>query len=167
LFRSVLNTSGCAGGSGIALGPDHQLANDCGVIIDDRDENKLIANFESEGGADEIWFNPSDGHYFFADTTAAHLGVVDAGPPPSADLTAKTGPGSHSVAADSVTNEVYVPIRGNNGTVPPTPLASRGNVCSKANDVFGVAGSDALGCILTYIAPSDSDDHSPGRQARR
>jgi hypothetical protein len=163
--KAPLNTSGCAGGSGIALGPDHQLANDCGVIIDDRDENKLIANFESEGGADEIWFNPGDGHYFFADTTAAHLGVVDAGPPPSADLTAKTAPGSHSVAADSVTNEVYVPIRGNNGTVPPTPLASGGNVCSKANDVFGLAGSDALGCILTYIAPSDSDDH--GRQARR
>jgi hypothetical protein len=159
--KPPLNTTGCAGGSGIALGPDHQLANDCGLIIDDR-TGDVIANFETEGGADEIWFNPSDNHYFLADTTAVHLGVIDAGKgkiKPSADLTAVTAPGSHSVAADSVTNEVYVPIRGNNGTVPPTaPPAPVGAVCSKATDVFGLAGSDALGCILTYIAPRDSDD---------
>jgi len=67
-------------------------------------------------------------------------------------LEAVTAVGSHSVAADSVTNEVYVPIRGNNA------VANSGAVCSKATDVFGLAGSDALGCILSYIAPRDSDD---------
>jgi hypothetical protein len=164
--KAPWNTTGCTGGTGIALGPDKQLANSCGLIIN-FETGAVIANFESEGGADEIWHNPSDNHYFFGDTTAVHLGVVDAGPPPSADLTAVTGPGSHSVAADSVTNEVYVPIRGNNGTVPPSTGAAAGAVCSKANDVFGLAGSDALGCILTYIAPSDGDDAPPGRQARR
>jgi hypothetical protein len=56
------------------------------------------------------------------------------------------------VAADSETNLVYVPIRGNNA------VANSGSVCSKATDVFGIAGSDALGCILSYVGPSDSDD---------
>ena len=54
-----------------------------------------------------------------------------------------------------VTNEVYVPIKGNNATTP----AGTGAVCNKGTDVFGNAGSDALGCILTHIAPCDGDDH--------
>jgi hypothetical protein len=151
--KAPWNTTGCAGGTGIALGPDNQLANSCGLIINFQ-TGAIIANFESEGGADEIWFNPGDGHYFFADSTPALLGVVDAGPKPSADLEAVTAAGSHSVAADSVTNEVYVPIRGNNATTPAGTAA----VCGKANDAFGLAGSDTLGCILSYIAPRDRDD---------
>jgi hypothetical protein len=151
--KAPLNTTGCTGGTGIALGPDSQLALSCGLIINDQ-TGAPIASFPAEGGADEMWFNPSDGHYFFADSGTAQLGVVDAGPPPSGDLAATTASGSHSVAADSLTNEVYVPIRGNNATTP----AGTAKVCSKANDVFGLAGSDALGCILSYIAPSDSDD---------
>jgi hypothetical protein len=158
--KAPWNTTGCAGGSGIALGPDKQLANSCGVIIN-YETGAVVANFESEGGADEIWFNPGDGHYFFADSTPKLLGVVDAGPPPSADSEAVTAVGSHSVAADSVTNEVYVPIRGNNA------VANSGAVCSKGTDVFGNAGSDALGCILSYIAPTDSDDAAPAKHAKR
>ena len=95
------------------------------------------------------------------------LGVVDAGlkgAKPSADSTAPTAPGSHSVAADPQRNQVYVPIRGNNGTVPPTaPPSPVGTICGKAKDVFGNAGSDALGCIAIYTAPRDKDD----RRARR
>jgi hypothetical protein len=136
--------TGCVGGSGIALGPDKQLANSCGLIVN-YETGAIIFNDETEGGADEIWFN--DGHYFFADSTPALLGVISAGPPPSADLESVTAVGSHSVAADSVTGEVYVPIRGNNA------VANSGTVCSKATDAFGNAGSDAFGCILTYIGP--------------
>jgi hypothetical protein len=142
--KAPWNTTGCAGGTGIALGPDKQLANSCGLIIN-FETGAIIANFESEGGADEIWFN--DGHYFLADTTPELLGVISAGPPPSPDLESVTAAGSHSVAADSVTGEVYVPIRGNNA------VANSGAVCSKGFDAFGNAGSDALGCILTYIGP--------------
>jgi hypothetical protein len=149
--KAPLNTTGCTGGTGIALGPDHQLALSGGLTINDQ-TGAPIANFASEGGADEMWFNPSDNHYFLADTGAVHLGVIDA-TTPSADSTAPTAPGSHSVAADSVTNEVYLPIRGNQGVAPPL-----GAICSTAKDVLGHAGSDALGCILTYIAPTDSDD---------
>jgi hypothetical protein len=137
--------TGCDGGSGIALGPDKQLANSCGLIVN-YETGAIIFNNEKEGGADEIWFN--DGHYFFADsmTTPPQLGVI-ATKPLSADPVAVTAVGSHSVAADSVTGEVYVPIRGNDA------VANSGAVCSKATDAFGNAGSDALGCILTYIGP--------------
>jgi hypothetical protein len=129
--------------TGIALGPDNQLATSCGLIIN-FETGAIIADFPSEGGADEIWFN--DGHYFLADSTPALLGVI-AAKPPTADLESVTAVGSHSVAADSVTGEVYVPIRGNNA------VANSGAVCSKATDAFGNAGSDAFGCILTYIGP--------------
>jgi hypothetical protein len=95
-----------------------------------------MLTFESEGGADEIWFNPSDNHYFFADSTPMKLGVVDAGPPASADLEAGITLGSHSEVADSVTNEVYVPIRGNSGITTP-PL---GAICSTAKDFSATRG---------------------------
>jgi hypothetical protein len=157
--KPPLNTTGCAP-TGIALGPDHQLATSCGLIIDDQ-TGAIIANFASEGGADEIWFNPQRQSLLLGRYWRGPLGVIDAGPPAATDLTAPTAPGSHSVAADSVTNEVYVPIRGNQGVAPPL-----GAICSTAKDVFGNAGSDALGCILSYIAPTDSDDH-PAKHARR
>ena len=158
--KAPWDTTGCAGGTGIALGPGKQLANSCGLIIN-FETGAIIANFESEGGADEIWFNPGDGHYFFADSTPKLLGVADAGRPASADLEAVTAVGSHSVAADSVTNEVYVPIRGNNA------VANSGAVCSKATDVFGLAGSDASGCILSYVAPDDQDDNTSPHHPKR
>jgi hypothetical protein len=152
--QAPLNSTGCTGGTGIAIGPGNQLANSCGLIIDDS-TGDVIANFQNEGGADEIWYNPRDNHYFFADstcrqkvTTTGCLGVVDAGTP-SADPVAGTAPGSHSVAADAAGNRVYVPIRGNNGIAAPGPF---GALCSTAMDVFGNAGSDALGCIGVYTS---------------
>ena len=159
--KAPWNTTGCTGGTGIALGPNPQLALSCGLIISDQD-GSIIANFPSEGNADEMWFSHTTNHYFLAVstckqtvTTTACLGIIDAGPPPSADTVAGTAPGSHSVAADSLTNQVYVPIRGNAEVAPPGPF---GTTCSKGKDVFGLAGSDALGCIAIYTAQSDSDD---------
>jgi hypothetical protein len=151
--KAPWKTTGCTGGTGIALGPDDQLANSCGLIIS-FNTGAIIANFPAAGGADEIWFNHGDGHYFLADSTPAHLGVIDSGlkKKPSVDLSTTTAVGSHSVAADSKTNLVYVPIRGNNA------VAGSGAVCSKATDSFGNAGSDALGCILSYVAPRETAD---------
>jgi hypothetical protein len=161
--KPPLSSTGCTGGAGLAVGPDHQLALSCGLIIDDRTGDPVAGGvLPSEGGADEIWYNSGDNHYFFADTGKVALGVVDAGPPPSADSLAATAPGSHSVAADPRRNQVYVPIRGNNGTVPPSTGAGAGAICSKAKDVFGNAGSDALGCIAIYTAPNDKDDCRAG-----
>jgi hypothetical protein len=155
---TVAASTNCGGGAGLAVGPDHQLALGCGgansLIMDDRD-GSTIKVVTGEGGTDEVWFNPGNNHYFFARSGAAALGVEDAGPPPSADPDAASAAGSHSVAADPRRNQVYVPIRGNNGTVPPS---TTGKICSKAKDVHGNAGSDALGCIAIYTAPRDKDD---------
>jgi hypothetical protein len=67
----------------------------------------------------------------------------------------KTASGSHSVAADPIRNQVYVPIRGNAATVP---TAGTSTVCSSGKDVFGNPGNDSLGCIAVYTAPNDADD---------
>jgi hypothetical protein len=159
--------TGCFGPQGMAIGPDHQIGLGCGgtnsLIIDDRN-GSTVAVVAGEGGTDEAWYNPGSNHYFFARSTAGILGVEDAGPPPSADPNAASAVGSHSVAADSERNQVYVPIRGNNGTTPPS---ATGKICSSAKDVFGLAGSDALGCIAVYAAPRDKDDRRVGRDDDR
>jgi hypothetical protein len=159
--KAPLNTTGCTGSSGMAAGPAGQLGLSCGLIINDN--GAIVANFPSEGNSDEMWYNTGNNHYFLAVstckqtvTTTGCLGVIDAGPPPSADTVAGTAPGSHSVAVDARSNQVFVPIRGNTGQAPG-PL---GTTCSKGKDVFGLAGSDALGCIAIYGAPSDQDDHA-------
>jgi hypothetical protein len=149
-------TTGCFGPQGLAIGPDHQIGLGCGgtnsLIIDDRD-GSTIAVIAGQGGTDEAWYNPGSNHYFFARSGAAgtggFLGVEDAGPPPSADPTAASGFGSHSVSADAIRNQVYVPIRGNTGVA-----GSNNKICSSAKDVFGNAGSDALGCIAVFTTPN-------------
>jgi hypothetical protein len=158
--KPPLNTSGCAGSSGMAVGPAGQLGLSCGLIINDGTgkaaAGSIVANFPASGGADEVWYNSGNNHYFFADSTPGVVGIVDAGPPPAADVSAVTASGSHSVAADLRTNQVFVPIQGNTGQTVPTGRVT----CSKGKDVFGIAGSDALGCIAIYAAPSDEDDQA-------
>jgi hypothetical protein len=151
----IAASTGCLGPQGLAVGPDHQLGLGCGgtnsLIIDDRD-GSTIAVVAGQGGTDEAWFNSGSKHYLFARsgtaTTGGFLGVEDAGPPPTADTTAASGFGSHSVAADAIRNQVYVPIRGNTGVA-----GSNNKICSSAKDVFGNAGSDALGCIAVFTTP--------------
>jgi hypothetical protein len=155
--KAPLDSTGCGGASGMAIGPDHQIGLACGganaLIIDDRTGLAVKDGvLTGEGGADEMWYNSGDNHYFFGISTPGVLGVADAGPPPSLDPSATSASGSHSVAADPRRNQVYVPIRGNNGTTPPS---TTGKICSTAKDVFGIAGSDALGCIAIYTAPHD------------
>ena len=146
--------TGCYGPQGTAIGPDHQIGLGCGgtnsLIIDDRD-GSTIKVVTGEGGTDEVWYNPGSNHYFFARSgTAAlggKLGVEDAKPSPAADPDAASGWGSHSVAADPIKNQVYVPIRGNSGVT-----GSANKICSSAKDVFGITGSDVFGCIAVYTS---------------
>jgi hypothetical protein len=147
--------TGCAGPAGLAIGPDSQIGLGCGgansLIIADgtgiQPAGSTIAIVTGQGGADEIWFNHTSNHYYFARGGAAVLGVEDAGPPPppTADPTIATGAGSHSVAADGIKHEVYVPIRSN--LIAVTPPAVPPTVCSSFS---GDPADDVTGCIAVY-----------------
>jgi hypothetical protein len=166
--KAPWSTTGCTGATGIAIGPAGQIGLSCGLIINDN--GAIVANFPSEGNSDEMWYNSGNNSYFLANstckqtvTTTGCLGIIDAGPAPSADVAAGTATGSHSVAVDARSNQVFVPITGNTGQAVPSGRAT----CSKGTDVFGLAGSDALGCIAIYGAPADADDVRTYRRGRR
>jgi hypothetical protein len=127
------------------------------VIIDDR-TGAIIATLNNENGSDEVWFNDGDDHYFLAQEAAGtgtsatpqKLGVIDAdNEAPTPDQSQVTGTGgapgkAHSVAADPIFNQVYVPIPSNAGST----------VCGNAG------GNNALGCIAVYTSNGkDADDY--------
>jgi hypothetical protein len=91
---------------------------------------------------------------FFGRTAA--LCVADAGPP-RAWTRVPQPPPARIRWQPTRRNQVYVPIRGNNGTVTPSTGAGAGATCSTAKDAHGTAGRDALGCIAIYTAPRDHD----------
>ncbi len=145
----------CDTPQGMAVGPAFQAMVGCNgsaastnsIIIDQRN-GKVIAAIPNESGPDMVWYNPGDGQYFLARSSAAAatqlLGVVDARGP-SADQSVFTAnkpnppaASSHSVAADPVKNQVYVAIGGASSTV-----------CGKAG------GSDVQGCIAVYTTTND------------
>jgi hypothetical protein len=115
-------------------------------VVIHEDTGKVISVLAGLGGADETWFNPGDGHYLFGDSAATPnriIGVVDSlndHPDQSIFIApgAAANKGAHSVAADPVRNEVYVPLPNNSGsTYCPSPT---------------------IGCIAIF-APSGHDDH--------
>jgi hypothetical protein len=125
----------CVGPAGLTLGPDHQILLGCSaagpgtgsVIIDDRTGFTKRVLLGQSG--DEIWYNPGDNQYFL--TGQGVLGVVDAeGKNP--DAFAATQGGSHSVAADMLKNQVYVPVN------------SAGALCGTLN-----------GCVAVFTAQHD------------
>ena len=144
----------CAGPQGMAIGPEPQILLGCNAVsqppgsgqnagIMDERTGRLIKVLPNVGGADEVWFNPGDGHYFLADGSGIvqeQVGVVNSlsGQEDAAILIAKP-PGAgraHSVAADLATNQAYVPIPDNAGsTICPT-------VTSGCIAIFGPSGRD-------------------------
>jgi hypothetical protein len=145
---------GCNAPSGVTATNPNGNGNFSSVIIDD-DADRIVATINNESGPDEVWFNPGDGHYFLARSGAVPpvtspavptqlLGVIDskrARADQSVYTANKPNPpasSSHSVAADPVRNQVYVPIGHNSSTV-----------CES------VGGSNALGCIAVYTTQND------------
>ena len=122
----------CAGPQGMATGPAPQIALGCNAptvpggvrnsVVINEENGSVIAVLANQGGTDEAWFNPGDGHFFFANSTPGSttkgpefLGIVDSRSD-SSDQTVTTATGtsvsSHSVAADPVQNQAYVPVSG-------------------------------------------------------
>lgn len=156
LHRWPIDPTKCNTPQGMAVGPDHQMMVGCnntalgpvtsGIIIDDRD-GAIIATTPNESGPDEVWYNEGDGQYFLARSSAVgtveFLGVVDSRGPGEADQSialGNKGKGSaHSVAADSETGRVFVPI--------PNGLST----CSTISPSL----SDAAGCIAVFTTKHD------------
>ena len=68
-------------------------------------------------GGDEVWFDPSNGLSFLTGVDSSGdrvLGVVDLNDLANITLsqTLPTGPGSHSVACDPISNDCFVPVGG-------------------------------------------------------
>ena len=151
-----LSGSGCGGNAGMALGPFPQALLGCAntgpnSLVINLNSGAIIGKLEGEAGADEVWFNPGDNQYFLGSGNhltvggkpAPILGVVDATGKRS-DFSPTSAVGSHSVAADPVKNQVYVPI--NSGT------GAASKICSAHS------GVDANGCIAVFTVTSGTDD---------
>jgi DNA-binding beta-propeller fold protein YncE len=141
VVEATYSTPGC--GSGLALGPAQHLLVGCGggkpLIMIDALTGKTIATVEGTHGADEVWYNPGDNHFYAPSGNSAPptLSVIDA---ETGNLlyNLPSGPVSHSVAAYRRNNHVFVPIAGPTATIPE-------DAC---NVLFGLA--EKQGCIAVY-----------------
>jgi len=158
--------------AGLTLGPNNQAMIGCGSsftvppatvattqsIVIDLSNGDIVANITQAGGNDEVWYDKGTAHYYLAarNTLTAGkvtpiLGTVDA-KTNAWDSGVSTSTTAHSVAADSRSHHVFVPI----GFVPPGSAAGTDstNPCP------------TRGCIAVYL-PSSIDDDDGTAQASR
>jgi hypothetical protein len=150
-------TADCLGPQGLAIGPHREILLGCsnagkGAVIINELDGDLVHNLPGLNGNDEVWYNPGDNHYFLAGsnhTGGPILGVVDQrADNGNEDATVTTAAGSHSVAADPVKNQVYVP-----GNKAATTLCGGSNGCIA---VFTTTNNDP-GVCLGRGAPADGE----------
>jgi hypothetical protein len=162
----------CSTPQGMALGPDKQIMVGCngndstnglhsGIIINEN-TGSVTHVIPNESGPDEVYYNGGDGQYFLGRSAPVGsnqlLGVVDANgaKADSSVITGNkvvTGASIHSVAADSGTNKVFVPIPGCN---PKTGcLGTPPNVITPSTVCSSEGGIDANGCIAVFTASPD------------
>lgn len=117
---TTFDTPSCSGGpTGLTLAGHQDLVGACGnggIVVDVRtgQNDTLIPNV---GGADEVWFNRSDGNVYFAIIQVVSisplnipgtLGVAN-GIHDTFVTTLPSGQGAHSVAAYEANDHVFVP----------------------------------------------------------
>jgi hypothetical protein len=180
----------CAGPQGMAIGPDSQILLGCNaasipgghrnVVVIDANNGTVLKTIADLGGADEVWFNPGDGHYIIpscntpcrtvpvtgAVTGPELLGIVDSNGLrldhsvtvafQNSDTTVLLSGNPrtiHSAAANSKTNEIYLPIPAVGGQAPqfdPTLCDSFGEGITRTG-----SPSAATGCIVILKAKHD------------
>ena len=141
VVETTYSTPNC--GSGLALGPSQHLLVGCGggrpLIIVNALTGKIITTVADTHGADEVWYNPGNNQFYApsGQNPTPTLSVIDA---ESGKLfyNLPAGPGSHSVAAYSGNNHVFVPIA----------IPSQASPTDACNVLFGLP--EKQGCIAVY-----------------
>jgi DNA-binding beta-propeller fold protein YncE len=141
VVETTYSTPNC--GSGLALGPSQHLLVGCGsgrpLIILNALTGKIITTVADTHGADEVWYNPGNNQFYApsGQNPTPTLSVIDA---ESGKLlyNLPAGPGSHSVAAYSGNNHVFVPIA----------IPSQASPADACNVLFGLP--EKQGCIAVY-----------------
>ncbi len=106
----------CTGGllgltlSGLTVGPNGRLMTVCGsvggVTVDSK-TGKLGKPVPEGADADEVWYDPGSGNYYFSRNS--NVAVVNAA---TGKFVASIPLGSHSVAANAKNRHVFVPVAG-------------------------------------------------------
>jgi hypothetical protein len=157
------------GPNGATVGPHSNLLLGCTPANNPNDVTTLVINAKTKNyanianivGSDEVWFNKGDGRYYTASnrncktvgpcptpgTQAAVLGVID-----GTSVLIETIPqssGSHSVAADSKRNRIFVPQ-----SAPFAVVGSGGDTTAVGAGICG----GAKGCVAVYSHDVDTQD---------
>ena len=161
-FNSTTNTGvvplNACGPNGATVGPNDNIMLGCTPGNNPSDTTTLVinattkyyANIGGITGSDEVWFNKGDNRYYLGASKmigGAQLGVVDGTSvlieaiPQSAN--------SHSVAADSKRNRIFVP------QVAPVSVVGAGGDTTTVGQ--GICGS-MNGCVAVYQHNVDNDD---------
>ncbi len=162
----VVKLDAC-GPNGATVGPHDNLLLGCTTANNPSDTSTLVINAGITGnsinvggivGSDEVWFNKGDRRYYTGSNRrpgGAVLGVIGA----DTNLLIETVPqssGSHSVAADSKRNLIFVPQ-----SAPVAVVGAGGDTTAVG---AGICGS-TNGCIGVFahdVDRDDGDDHERG-----
>jgi hypothetical protein len=151
------------GPNGATLGPHENLLLGCTPGNNPANTDTLVINAVTKNfahiagitGSDEVWFNSGDRRYYTGSSRqpgGAVLGVIDS----TSVLieTIRQSSGSHSVAADSRHNLIFVPQ-----VAPVAVVGSGGDTTTVGAGICGTSD----GCVAVYIhhvdRDNDRDDH--------
>jgi hypothetical protein len=170
-FDPVTNTGvvklNACGPNGATVGPNDNIMLGCTPANNPSDKTTLVinattknyANIGKISGSDEVWFNSGDNRYYTGSNRqvgGAVLGVVD-----GTSVLIETIPqssGSHSVAADSRHNRIFVP------QVAPAAVVGVGGDTTAVG--AGICGT-TNGCVGVYQHDVDDEDNAEDRDHGR
>src|ERR1700733_9103501 len=186
-FNAATNTGVIAlnacGPNGASVGPDDNVILGCTPQNNPSDVITLVINATTKAqtpithvtGSDEVWFNKGDGRYYLgasrdctvpgspcpaASQQTPVLGVVDAEANTLIEKVPQSS-GSHSVAADSELNRIFVPQ-----VAPASVVGSSGDTTTVG---AGICGTNN-GCVAVYkhhVRDHDDDHDHDGDIAHR
>jgi hypothetical protein len=161
----VVSLHAC-GPNGATVGPHSNLLLGCTTANNPSDKTTLVinavtknyANIANIVGSDEVWFNKGDDRYYTGSNRqpgGAVLGVID-----GTSVLIETVPqssGSHSVAADSRRNLIFVPQ-----SAPVAVVGAGGDTTGPTKNGIGGVGAGICGgnsgCVGVYRHQVDEDE---------